>query len=287
MDENGAQFGLARPYGDADAPHVALASSPEAQRRIGGMTQNEVDQITKDLIGATATGDFMDFDKYVADKTNPQPPSAPTAPTAPTVKDRIVNTGNAVVREALGFLNNPIGTIGGMLGRIFGGGGTSSPTAPRAGERDPKAATTTSNTNDLIPATDLFATATAATETGNQTATSTEYKFGGSVTRVIFEAEDGIKTTDINANYADTVTTSLSIDYQCDSTVNANGVATLAYTAFDVTQDTSRVLMSVYVPVTEFGTHCFYFTTDTQNVVREKDESNNKSNVYRFIVGEI
>jgi hypothetical protein len=276
LDLHGGEEG--RPLFSFEGIFWDNTSNSDIQRRLnlgrdGTISSRTVTQ------GVGVNGIFMDFDRYVEEGLNPEPEntelSSPS--TAATRTERVITA-------VLNLATNPVGTIVGFIGNLFGGGtgGSSNPTPyVKDDDRDNP---TKPIPPEPIPSTDLFTTATGATETGRETATSTEYKFAGSITRVIFEAEDGIPVTDINANYADTITTSLSIDYQCDTTVNATSSSRLAYTAFDPIEDTSTVLLSSYVPLTEFGTHCFFITVDTKNKVMEKDEENNTSNVYRFIV---
>ena len=223
---------------------------------------------------AQMLGDFG-FGRNVFDVENGVTETTPS-PSQPTITETIVTA-------AIDLVTDPIGTILGWFGI---GTSPTTPTQPTPSNNDTPTPPKPPVVPGPIPGTELFTVANAAFPTGKVSSTSIEYKFGGSITRTILYGEDGLPRTDIKDNYADTVVNLLSVDYDCDGTVNATTTFSKLYTVFDATKETSQVLVSEYLPLTSYGSHCFFFTVDVADTVLEKNEGDNVSNRYRFIVSE-
>ena len=253
--------------GGKDQPHIQMNSNQyfenkESSISIGNITGKDIVElaksITNGIIQTNPIGIVVNAAHTLLSGTQTNVPSSNNS--TPTLTD---------------FITDPIGSII----NLFSG----TPSTP-----------TPSNTNSpskpkpvipvvVTPAVDLYVVASGATPTQSTSTLGTEYRFAGSLKREILYGEDGLPLSDIQAHYGTTIHTKLSVDYLCDSTVNASTTLTTPYTAFDTEQDLSTVLLSTYMRVTEPGTHCYYFTTDTTEVVSEKDESN-RSNGYGFEV---
>jgi hypothetical protein len=219
---------------------------------------------------------FMNFDAYI-DATQNQ---TPTTNQTDTDFQPPLSTTQKAVQTAYNFATDPFGTIWSWLT-----GGEPSTTAPSSD---------TSDNNkpaplpvEQKPATDLTTSADGVQAGTKQTATATEYKFSGSITRSIIYGDDELSLSDLQKHYEDTYTTKLSVDYLCDGSVNTQTSFTKEYAAFDTSEDTSRILTATYLPITQTGSHCYFFTTDTTNVITEDHEDNNTSNMGRFEVVEL
>jgi len=133
----------------------------------------------------------------------------------------------------------------------------------------------------VVPQTDITISTTQATQS-----TSTQYRFSGLITRTYDSNNNGnISVEDLQKNLGAIITNKLNVDYLCDGTVDGTKTFTTPYHSFAADDTSSSVLISEYFPVTVAGTHCFFFETDTTNVVTEKSESNNRSNQKVFVRG--
>jgi hypothetical protein len=122
------------------------------------------------------------------------------------------------------------------------------------------------------PTIDLTVTASQATKAANS-----EYKFQGSIKRTAQNETSQSSLEDLQKNLSSVITNKLSVDYFCNGSVDAASTFTVPYRSFFPSQDGAEVLINQYQTITQSGTHCFWFDIDTQNVLEEKDEGNNRS----------
>ena len=203
----------------------------------------------------------------------------------------LVNLGTTAAGSAnpLSFVSNigsKLGNLTSSFQNLFSGTGSSNTSTntnttqqTQTQNQQPITNYQPSDLNTAI-ASDLTVSASRADNmTGN------EYRFRGTLSRTLVNASDNASFAEVGSYFGSTVEHKLLVALSCDGSIDLSKTFTTPYYAIVPRENGADVLLSEYLNIDPVGLHCFAFDVDTNNLISETKENNNRSYWREFIAG--